>query len=78
MDKRVLYMAYLSQLGIKYDLDEELSAVEGRRSDEVKRGESISAGCKFLELSFMIIPNQFTKTRITSYDHLVLKTTDRV
>jgi hypothetical protein len=78
MDKRVLHMAYLSQLGVKYDLDEELSAIEDRRSDEIKRGESVLEGCMFLELSFTIIPNQFTKTQIMCYGHLGSKTTDPV
>ena len=40
-------MAYLSQLGVKYDLDDELSIVEGRRSDEIKKGETFLPECEF-------------------------------
>ena len=46
LDKRVLHMAYLSQLGVKYNLDDELSTVEGRRSDEIRKEEIVLADCK--------------------------------
>jgi hypothetical protein len=40
-------MAYLEQIQNKYDLDDELSAIEGRRSERLGPGEKNFPNCIF-------------------------------
>jgi len=48
-------MAYLGQLENLYCLDDELSAIEGRRSDEPRRGESVFEDCKQMTRIFILL-----------------------
>ena len=73
LDKRVLYMAYLRQLENKYDLEDELSAIEGRRLDELKRGETLLPNCEHF-FCYLFTNNDMlmaTKTQIRFYGYHV-------
>ena len=48
-------MAYLRQLENKYDLEDELSAVESRHSDGVGRGEIVFPECESRTLFIVIL-----------------------
>ena len=46
LNRRLLHMAYLSQLRAKYDLEEELGDAHKIRGQEVSKREKSIPGCK--------------------------------